>query len=107
MSELQEIPINFQEPHLKLRVILDNIQVVMQIDWNDEDSRWQISISDANENPLVMGLAMNINEELIQRFSITGLPLGQLVFLNTTGKDDEAGIDDLGNKCRLFYQTLN
>lgn len=100
-----EIPITADDPAFKIRTVLEDVQIVLSFTWNERDERWQISIMDPNENPLLMGCALNINWELIQRFEIPGLPPGGLMLFDTSGKNKEAGRDDLGVRCKLIYQT--
>lgn len=104
MPRLLEIAIPYKEPRFKIRTILEGVQVVLYFDWNERDSRWQLSISDSSQNPILMSCPMNINEELISRFSIATLPPGRLMLWDSSKKNIEAGINDLGDRCRLLYQ---
>lgn len=100
-----EIPITANDPSFKIRTILEGVQLVFRFDWNGRDIRWNISIYDTSENPLVLGLPLNINTELLERFEIAGLPPGLLMLYDTSGKNVEAGRDDLGDRCKLVYLT--
>lgn len=103
MATVFEIPITNTESSFKLRTILESVELVLRFDWNGRDSRWQLSISDAKEEPLIMGLALNINTELIHRYEMSELPAGRLALYDTSGKFLEAGRDDLGGRCKLLY----
>lgn len=100
-----EIPITDDSPSFKIRTILESVQVVFRFDWNGRDLRWALSIYDTSENPLALFLPMNINTELLERFEIVGLPPGLMMLYDTSGKNDEAGRDDLGDRCKLVYVT--
>lgn len=100
-----EIPITLSEPSFKIRTILEDVQLFLRFDWNGRDIRWNLSIYDTSENPLVVGLPMNVNTELVERFEIDGLPPGLLMLYDTSGKNLEAGRDDLGDRCKLVYLT--
>jgi len=101
-----EIPITADDPAFKIRTVLEDVQVVLGFTWNERDERWQISVSDPNEAPLLMGCPLNINWEIFNRFEIPGLPIGSLMLFDTSGKNQEAGRDDLGVRCKLIYKTL-
>lgn len=103
MADIFDIPITNVESSFKIRTILEDVELVLRFDWNGRDSRWQLSVMDAQETPLVMGLALNVNTELIHRYEIEGLPPGRLALYDTSGKFLEAGRDDLGGRCKLLY----
>lgn len=105
MADLLEIPMTAEETSFKIRVILEGIQLILRIDWIERELRWMLSIYNAQETPLLLGLPMNINTELIERFEIDGLPPGKLLFYDSTGGSIEAGRDDLGDRAKLIYQT--
>lgn len=100
-----EIPIQVGDASFKIRTILEDIQLVMKFDWNGRDTKWNVSIYDTSENPLVLGLPLNINTELLARFEIVGLPPGLMMLFDSSGKNEEAGRDDLGDRCKLIYLT--
>lgn len=105
MPEILEIPLSKEDNSFKIRVILEGIQLVLRLDWVERDLRWTISIFDAQETALVVGLPMNINTELIARFEIDGLPPGKLFLYDSSGGWAEAGRDDLGDRAKLLYQN--
>lgn len=104
MATIFEIPITNTEASFKIRTILEDVELVLRFDWNGRDSRWQMSISDAQEQPIVMGLALNINTELIHRYELEALPPGRLALYDTSGTFTEAGREDLGGRCKLLYR---
>lgn len=105
MNALLEIPLPNNESRFKIRTILDDIELIFKIDWNERAQRFQMSIYDASENALAEGLCMNINTEILERFTIDGLPNGELMLYDTSKTNTEAGLNDLGDRCKLIYQT--
>lgn len=107
MTEVFEIPIDNEDafPSLKMRTILEGVEVILRMDWNTREERWGLSIFTSLEEPIVLGLPMHINTELIQRFEIETLPPGNLLLYDSTGNIEEAGIGDLGDRCKLLYET--
>lgn len=105
MAELFEIPLVSSESRFKIRTILDAIEVILKIDWNDRAQRYQLSVYDANENALAEGLCMNVDTEIMNRYTIEGLPKGMLTLIDTSETHEEAGLGDLGERCKLIYQS--
>lgn len=109
MIEILEIPLINTEPRFKIRTTLDNIELILKIDWNDRAQRFQMSVFDSDENALVEGICMNVDTELLHRYLVSGLPRGKLVLYDTSKTHAEAGINagisDLGDRCKLIYQT--
>lgn len=100
-----EIPITLSDASFKIRTVLEGVQIFLRFDWNERDTKWQISIFDASENPLLYFIPMNVNTEILERFEIPGIPAGLLMLYDTSGKNVEAGRDDLGDRCKLVYLT--
>ena len=108
MPQFFEIPIvrENNEPSLKIRTVLEDTEYALKFDWNTRENRWSISIYDALENALIAGQVMTINNELIERFEIIGLPPGKLLLFDTSKKFMKATLEDLGTRCRLFYLSV-
>lgn len=104
---LFRIPIDETAALFKIRTVLDTVEVVLRFEWNGRENRWTLHILDAQENPLLMGLVLNINSELIERFEIPGLPPGLLVLYDTSDKNQECGRNDLGKRCVLMYESAS
>lgn len=109
MTDILEIPLVNDSPRFKIRTILDDIELILKFDWNDRAQRFQMSVYDANETALVEGICLNVDTELLTRFTIDGLPTGSLVLYDTSKTHEEAtynsetNISDLGDRCRLIY----
>lgn len=110
MSQILEIPLTNDEPRFKMRTTLDGVELVLKIDWNDRAQRFQMSVYDSAETALIEGICMNVDTELLNRYLVDGLPRGKLVLFDTSLTNSEAaindaGISDLGDRCKLLYQT--
>ncbi len=106
MATWIEIPIEDQTlASFQQRMILDDVEVMLRFDWNDREAIWYLSFYDTTESPLLIGLAMPVNTEIRSRFQIVGLPPGGFILYDTSQKNMDAGSEDLGNRCRLYYQS--
>lgn len=108
MAETFEIPIfPDEESSFKIRTTLEDNELVLRFDWNTRQERWMMSIFDPNEVLLIANIPLHINSELIERFEVIGLPPGRLMLFDTTGKTVECAFEDLGERCKLLYQTID
>lgn len=104
MADIFKIPTNSENASFKIRTDLEGATYVLRMDWNERAERWCLSIFDADETPILMGVPMNINMDLWGRFRLVDLPPGILMLYDTTGRNEEAGRDDLGDKAVLIYR---
>ena len=105
MSDIYSIPINSNSPSYKMRTTLGNDEYVFKIDWNERLSRWMFSLYDAQDNPLVVGLYLRVNFDLLSRFKINGMPSGMLMLYDASGSGEECGRNELGTRCKLLFRS--
>jgi len=86
-------------------VELDGVTFTFSFEWNDRDSGWYFSISDVNAVPLLSGRRVVLDYPLINIYRDIRLPAGSLVAIDTSSKDEEPGLTDLGERVKLIYLT--
>jgi len=106
MSTAYEIPIIYQEARFKIRTVLDGIELVLYFYWTTRQERWNLDIFDSAEVSLVKGVVLNIDRNLLAQYEISGLPRGNLILYDTSQTHAECGYTDLGDRCRLIYQSF-
>src|SRR6266404_1150818 len=84
------------------RVVLDGVAFVLQFSWNARDSSWYVLILDSSANPL-LSRRLAVGSPLLGRFKIQGLPAGEIMAMDTSGQDLDAGLTDLGGRVQLLY----
>jgi len=105
MTDIYQIPIETNDASFKIRTKLGNTDYVLKIYWNERYERWHISIHDANELSILVGIPLNIDTNILARFRNPVLPAGIFMLYDTAEKHEEAGRDDLYNqKAVLLYQ---
>jgi hypothetical protein len=108
MSDIYQIPIETNDASFKIRTKLASADYVLKIYWNDRCERWHISIHDANEIPILAGVPLNIDTDILARFRNPALPPGILMLYDTAEKHEEAGREDIYNqKAVLLYQEAS
>lgn len=100
---VQVLPNVVNVPHYSFQTDLDNVTFRFEFRWNDRASAWFMSISDVNGVELLSSRRIVVGFPLLTRFRDPRLPAGDLNAIDTTGNDEEAGINDLGGRVKLLY----
>ena len=100
---LFEIPIDSTDASYQLRTEVDGSVYILRFDWNSRLEMWHMSVYDADESPIVIGQAMVVNYNFMNKFKDERLPVGVWVLLDVFEKNQDAGREDLGSRHRLFY----
>ncbi len=82
---------------------LDDVTFQFVFEWNDRDSGWYMSIADVNGVALLSGRRVVLGYPLTNIYTDRRLPAGTLVAVDTTGSDEEPGLQDLGDRVILMY----
>lgn len=82
---------------------LDGSSFTFSFEFNDRDSGWYMSIADVNQTPLLLGRRIVLNYPLINIYRAAGLPAGDIVAFDSTGKNIEPDLLDLGDRVALCY----
>jgi hypothetical protein len=90
-------------PHYDFVVELDGATYLVELKWNEREAAWYLSIGADEDTPLVAGKKVVLNIPLISRHRDSRLPPGALIALDTSGKDEPPGLDDLGRRVVLTY----
>jgi hypothetical protein len=86
------------------RVEFDGSTFLLDLAWNARAGSWYLSLFDAAETPLVVGITVVPNRPLLKRFRATpGMPAGDLVAFDLTETITKPGYDELGPVVSLVY----
>lgn len=97
---IQRIPMT-SDPARVIRVKLGGVTVRLHTFW--QESGWYLSVDDASGIRLVSGIRLSVGYPVSRQYRIAlGLP-GDLFLLDSTGKNEEAGRQDLGSRHYLYY----
>lgn len=86
-------------------VQLDGVTFVLTFQWNAREACWYFDLADIAGNPLLSGRRVVLNMPLLARFRQATLPNGDLMAVDTTGLNIDAGLTDLGDRVLLLYVT--
>lgn len=100
-----EIPLPNSVPLFELQIELDGVTYSLELRWNARAGAWFAHLRDAEGGVLVMGRRVVVDFPLFSRTQKAGAPPGQLVAVDTSGKQQDPVLDDLGARVRLIYVT--
>lgn len=106
MADVFEIPLDPTESSIKLKTKLSDEEFVLHVFWNGRMARWMLNFFTANEEPILMGLPLNMGVNLFGRFKDDRIPPGVMLFFDVTRKTAEAGRNDLGVTHKLVYLPI-
>ena len=93
---IYKIPLGIgnQKFAVQLNKITYKLQLIFRLDC------WYLDVMDGSENPIISGLAMNPNLDLLEQHQ--HLIKGSL-FVTNSNKDESQGFYDLGSKIQLYW----
>lgn len=83
-------------------ILLDGQKFSFDFMWNDRAGFWAFILSDATGEPILRRKVV-VGLPLFSRFGDPRLPPGELVALDTTGRDLDPGLQELGARVLLTY----
>jgi hypothetical protein len=100
-----EIPILPSVPHQEFAVVLDGVEYILEIRWNDRDEAWFANLYDAERDVICYGIVLVIEYPILRRVNDPRRPAGELLLIDEENTQREAGLDDLGARVKLVYVT--
>lgn len=89
-------------PDQDLTVQLDELSFDLRLLWNARAGRWTLDLSDG-EGALFRGHVLSEGWPVLRRYQHHRAPLGELLVLDSTGRGEEPGLEDLGARHLLCY----
>lgn len=103
MSLIQKIPLQPDTTDQLISVELDGNPYILRVLWNERFGYFSLSVSAADETPIVTNVKMVKNYPLIGRFKNTLLPTGDFYFIQEKGDAERAAYADLAVNFGLYY----
>lgn len=104
MALIQKIPLQPETTDQLVSVELDGNPYILRVLWNERFGYFSLSVSAADETPILMNVKMVKNFPLIRRFQNALLPAGDLYFVQENGFADRATYSDLATNFGLYYR---
>jgi hypothetical protein len=97
------IPCPTGTDNYELQTVLDGATYTLALHWNYRGGFWSLSIADANDNPIVSGVALRINVDVLYTTASFAKPPGSLGIIDASGSGLDPDLDELGKRVQLVY----
>lgn len=93
------------ESKFEMQIEIDGVIYIIKIQWNSLNEYWSMSIYNRNDDPLILGVKVVNNYDLLSQYVIEGLPKGNLICQSVIDEWGKIGRFDMGQKSDLFYYS--
>lgn len=97
------IPTRTDIEDYQIEVDLSGVEYNLRFTWNYRESFWYVTISDLNEVVIAGSIKVVVGKPLLLEVPVSNRPDGNLIAVDTSGEDSEAGFSDLGGRVLLFW----
>lgn len=98
------IPLRNDAPFFDVRVILSEDEYVLSFNWNERESAWYMSLFDSLSVPIKEGVRLSVGNALLRSLTYSPRrPPGDFIVLDTSNKDIDPGLTDLGQRVIVVY----
>ena len=77
-----QITLDTEQAISKQTVSLEGKNYIFRFTWNNRDNSWNMDIMKPNDIPIIMGIKLVVNYELISRYIQEGVPPGMIILFN-------------------------
>lgn len=103
-----ELPIDASDPEYDVDVDLDGSLYRLGVRWNERGGYWSLDVSIPDDDtPIVTGMRIVPDWNLLRQFVDTRLPPGRLVCIDSSGRGEAPGYADLGSRVVLVYEDAS
>ena len=107
MSLIQKIPLQPETTDQLVSVELDGNPYILRVLWNERFGYFSLTVSTADETPILTNIKMVKNYPLTGRFKSPLLPAGDFYFIQEKGYAERATYEDLAVNFALYYYEPN
>lgn len=103
---LYEIPSRNDIPNYQYTIELDGEVFQLEFYFNQRDNRWFMSIRQEDGSAVLLGIPIVSGMLLIERFVMSGLPLGDVLPMDFEGGIEYPRRGDLGAGVQVMYNEI-
>lgn len=98
-----EIPCRPDLSHYDMQCVLDNVTYTLEFRWNTRAGAWYLDLRAEDGTPIYTSLKVVVGFPLGARCASDDRLPGRLIAFDTTNRDANPGITDLGDRVKLLY----
>jgi hypothetical protein len=99
----QRIPLRPDLAHYEFAVALDKVTVIFELRWSVREEAWYLDVKDEDGTVIYAGIKVVVALPLGRRCRDPRFPPGILMALDTSGRNEDPGLKDLGDRVQLLY----
>ena len=103
MAGIYKIQLTRDTPDQVFSVTLGGNPYRVRVTWNERFGYWSLSLMEADETPIVMGIKMVENYLLLAHVEDDSLPTGDFILVRENGSPGRPLFDELGVNLGLYY----
>jgi hypothetical protein len=100
-----QIPTDSDNSTYTETIQLEGIFYIFDFHWNTRDEAWYCTIYASDRTPIIAGIKLVVDYELLNDYKVEGMPPGALFLIDTTLQRIPCQRNDLGVRCQLIYLT--
>ncbi len=90
-------------PHQTAQAQLGDAFFTVVWRWNARDGVWYFGLSDVDVSPIVSGVRVVLNADLLRGVSDSRRPPGAIAVVDPASRTAEPGLNDLGTRVKVVY----
>jgi len=99
-----QLPINQEGAQFQFSTELDGTTFGLLFRWNDRVGQWSMDVLDGEGVAIVTGIRVVLDVPLLSRYrGLAATPPGDIIAVDTSGTQTEAGFEDIGRRVVLYY----
>lgn len=99
------IPVQSDASFFDLRVVLEDVTYTLEFRWIVRAQAWFMNILDAEGVNMIRAGLRIVADFPLWPYAATRTPPGAFVCVDTTGAQQDPGLDDFGTRHQLIYLT--
>ena len=98
-----EIPLDADLLKYQERVTLEGTTYIFDFYYNGRDGKWRFDISTSAEEPIVTGVPLYVNTDMLGSYIDARLPAGRIVLIDLSGLEADPTSENMKDY-RLIYK---
>ena len=96
--------IPFKEPaQWREQIELSGVIYILRFKWNALNQFWSMDVLNGNDEPIVYGVKIVVNWNLLEQYAMTDKPEGDIVCQNIVGGTEKIKREDMSTVAQLLY----
>lgn len=97
------LPLTQNLPWYAFNITIGEVTYVLEMRYNTRKDRWLLNILDATEQPILMGVPLLVERDLLASYQSLAIPPGYLFCSDRSGKGLQPGLGAFLTSHTLYY----